>query len=74
MKVVTDDFSIFEFIQGLFLVDYPAFHGKAGFSNGCSNECQLPGFFQCVVRQECVMLCGNCAVKFSVSPWNRELC
>lgn len=43
--VVTGDFSIFEFIQGLFLVDYPTLHRKGGFSNGYSNDCQIPGFF-----------------------------
>lgn len=43
--VVTGDFSIFELIQGLFLVDYPTLHGKTGFSDGYSNDCQIPEFF-----------------------------
>lgn len=43
--VVTGDFSIFDLIQGLFVVDYPTLHGKAGFSTGSPNDCQVPGFF-----------------------------
>lgn len=43
--VVTGDFSISELTQGLFLVDYPTLHGKAGFSDGYSNACQIPGVF-----------------------------